>query len=679
MILCCLLCSVASWSVSGQNGRKQVKPQDLPPEMRPPHPPEKTEQRFLIDAKRSGEDLNGEDALPRSREFKRIDSTYYLGWMYEGAYKYNHAEDYLGYKNAAVPLARALDLMERDYAAPLGTRTDNMLTYYPTHRFKLDYTIIAYYLMNCYSNTDQPDKVFALLQRAAKWKMQHHYYLEVYNAMAWTVHRNRFYTHDKYAFLKNSIAENEQLAQRYLDSSMMQISRNHILNKTILPELEEPERMGVYHYKNILYGYALKIDSANHYFNLMREGNRLPHNNYGNFKMVCGDFRTAESEYKIAGMYDGGDKRLQEWAYYSSLLDIYKGETKEGIELEQNMIRSSGSTPGFGWYNIGLARCLMYDGQISEAKRHIEKAAEFKEVHIGTTLGQSHYDFSIQLLKLIEKEHEWEMHRFENRKWYLHPDVMAGMMKDLGEIYMQQFLIINQFAKNPERDNVIYKLFSTESTVSWDEIRYLVKDFSPGFFIHKFQTQALEDRRKYVRKYFNLMVAGFYVNQKRYMDAKAILNELPNDEHLDFDYEKLFTARVYEFEARCAEGLGKTHDRDTWLYRLYTLYPQLVPFTGMAVNMDIHLSGAVDPIVQARLNELNVSSMVAHDGPTVQAYVTFTKTGDRKDISYYVIDNEGKYVVKKQQFAWQKPEAAARDLAYRLFGIGGKMPNAEPE
>jgi hypothetical protein len=169
--------------------------------------------------------------------------------------------------------------------------------------------------MNCYSNTEQPDKVYTLLRRALKWKLQHHYYLETYNYLAWTVHRNRFYTTSKYSFLKNSIAENEKLANRYLDTCMLQIERNRLLNKSIMPEMEESEKIGVWHYKNILYSYSFNIDSAMYYFNLMRMYNRLPHNNYANFKVVCGDFRTAENEYRIASM-EQSDKRLQEWAYY---------------------------------------------------------------------------------------------------------------------------------------------------------------------------------------------------------------------------------------------------------------------------------------------------------------------------------------------------------------------------
>ena len=90
-------------------------------------------KRYEINAKRMGTNMFSEDALPRSREFKRIDSTYYVGWMYEGVYKYDHAADYLGFKNASVPLERALRLMERDFRPELRTRTSDLMTYYPVY------------------------------------------------------------------------------------------------------------------------------------------------------------------------------------------------------------------------------------------------------------------------------------------------------------------------------------------------------------------------------------------------------------------------------------------------------------------------------------------------------------------------------------------------------------------
>jgi hypothetical protein len=656
----------------------------LPPQLMPPHPPSKMGPRYFnIDAKRAIANMYSEEALPYSREFKRIDSTYYVGWMYEGVYKYDHAADYLGYKNAAVPLERALTLMERDYAKALATRANNIMELYPIRAIQPDYTTIAYYLVQCYGNTEQPEKLYALLRRAIKWNFQFHYSLDAYDYLAWTVHRNRFYTSAKYSFLKNSIDENEKLANRYLDTALMMIEKNKAINAPLAQYLtgnfEEREKMSVYHYKTVLYSYNFNVDSADHYFDLMRKARRLPHNNYANFRVTVGDFKTAEEEYTIASTQDAGDKRLQEWAYYTSILNIYKAKPKAGIDLSRNMIKSGGTTPGYGWYNIALARTMLYDGQISESKRYADKAAEFKELHIGTTLGQSHYDFSIQLLKLIGKENEWAMEKFEHANWWYNPKVLLNMSQKLSEKYLQQFLIINQFAQNPERDRVIYKLFSTESTVSWDEIWYLVRDFSTKYFITRFQKEAQTDNRKYIHKYFELFVALLKIQQGKHKEAKAMLDKLQRDPTLDVEYEKLFLARVYQAEAECAEKMDKPAERNDWLYRMYSLYPQLVPFTGMKMNMRLHVSGNADKDVVDRLKGFNINWAADVSVPAPEVYVIFDKKGTKKNISYYVLDSRGNYIVHKQGFAWQKPEEAAKGLAYRLFNIGGKTEEQQKE
>ncbi len=535
--------------------------------------------------------------------------------------------------------------------------------------------MIAFYLEQCYSNTDQPDKVYALMRRVLKWHFQMDLYMDAYNYLAWTVHRNRFYTSTKYPFLKNSIDENEKLANRYLDSGMAQIIHNEAINAPIaqyFPNYELTEKNSVYHYKNILYSYSFNIDSAMYYFNLMRAMGRLPHNNYANFRGICGDFRTAEAEYKLASMQDAGDKRLQEWAYYSTILDIYKARPKVGALLARDMIKAAGSTPGYGWYNIALSRCMLYDGQVSEADRYADKAAGFKELHIGTTLGQSQYDFSIQLLKLINKEQWYQMDEFEHSNWWYNPAVLLDMAKKLGEKYLQQFLIINEFAQNPERDRVIYKLFSTESTVSWDEIWYLVHDFSNQFFINRFQKEAETDNRKYIIKYFELFVARLKMQQGSYSQAKVTLDRLLRDPNTDADYEKLFTARVYQAEAECAGKLKDITMQNAWLYKLYVLYPQLVPFIGMPMNMTLHINGDVDAATEKRLRAFNINWVSGSSVPAPQAFITFARNGNKKDITYYVLDREGNPIVQKQSFAWQKSEDAAVALAYRLFNIGGK-------
>ncbi|MDR3678824.1 MAG: hypothetical protein P4L41_02585 [Flavipsychrobacter sp.] len=669
ILLCSCLCHA-----QGQQAQQQGQQQII--QFASPHPPAKIAARSEIDAKRMGVNVNSEDALPRSREFLRVDSTYYVGWLYEGAYKYNHAADYLGFKNASVPLEHALRLLERDYKKQLATRTDNLMLYYPAYKFDIDYTLTALYLMNCYSNMDEAEKVYLLLRRVLHWNFQRDFYMDAYNYLGWTVHRNRFYTSAKYPFLKNSIKENEALANRMLDSGLHKIKRDKVTNAHIFPPgYEANDILGVYHYKSILYSYSISIDSAEYYFNLLRNSPIFPHNNYATFRAICGDFRTAESEYKKSVSSDGGDKRLQEWAYYSSIIDNYKAQPKTGVALMKDMIRSAGSTPGFGWYNIALARCMLYDGQVEEANRYADKAASFKELHIGTTLGQSQYDFSIQLLKLINKDAAFQQQEFENRNWWYNPRVLANMTSLKVDKYLQQFLIINQFSQNPERDMVIYKLFSTESTVSWDEIWYLIKDFSTSYFLDKFKKEALTDDRKYVRKYFQLFVALLEIKEGNYQYARTMLDGILRSPDIDVDFEKLFIARVFQAQAECAKERKDNVAYDDWMYRLYATYPQLVPYTGLQMNMNLHMSGAVDKEVADRLKACNINWVTDLAIPAPDVYVVFVKNGNKKDIQYFVTGKGGNVLVNRQSFACQKADEAGVSLGYRIFNIGGKEPD----
>ncbi len=636
--------------------------------------------RYEVDAKRTGTDMNSEDALPRSREFKRIDSTYYVGWMYEGAYKFNHAADFLGFKNATVPLERALTLMERDYRRELATRTSDIMQYFPVYKFHIDYTLIAYYLMNCYSNMEEPDKVYALLRRVLKWNFQRDYQMDVYNLLAWTVHRNRYYTSSKYSFLKNSIDENERYANKLLDSGLRRVAINKRLNAQIFqPGYEEFEKQSVYHYKSILYSYALKIDSAAMYYNLLRNSPIFPHNNYATFRAICGDFREAESEYQQAVMQDAGDKRLKEWAYYTSIIDIYKARPDRGSELMRDMIKANGSTPGFGWYNIALARTEYYNGLIYSSDQYANKAAEFKEVHIGTTLSQAHYDFSVQLVRLMNKQSLLNRQKFENKNWWYNPRIIGRMSRLLGEKYMQQFLIINQFAQNPERDRVIYKLFSTESTVTWDEVWYLVKDFSTKFFVGRFQKEMQTDERKFVRKYFKLFVARLKMEQGDNREAQTLLNEVLRDPNIDPDYEKLFLARVYQAQAECALKRKDNAAYNEYIYRMYQAYPQLVPDVELKMNMRLNVSGRPDEIVLDRIKDCNIEWVNSSSIPAPSVYLIFSGSGDKKRVEFYVLDREGKYIVEKQSIDYEKSDTIGVSLAYRLFNIGGVLKTDETQ
>jgi hypothetical protein len=224
---------------------------------------------------------------------------------------------------------------------------------------------------------------------------------------------------------------------------------------------------------------------------------------------------------------------------------------------------------------------------------------------------------------------------------------------------------------------VIYKLFSTESTVSWDEIWYLIHDFSTRFFVEKFTRETQTNKRKYINKYFNLFIARLKMQQGHYEEAIRILEIARNDQNTDPDYERMFYARVFESEALCAKALKKEPEYNTWMYRMYIQFPQLVPFSGMPMNMRLHISGDADHRIEDALHRCDINWNNNADIPSAQAYVNVATHGNKSEVTYYVLDLTGNYIVKKQGCTLRRDDDPVTILAPRLFDIGGMAPESE--
>lgn len=626
-------------------------------------------KRYEIDAKRKGVDFAKEEGLAASREFIRVDSTYYVGWMIQGMYFSERAADYNGYKNVAAPLEKALDLLERDYAQELKTRTSDPMEYLKIYKFHSDYSNTANYLFQAYQNTEQNEKSYTLLRRVERWNMQKEIVLNAHTMLSWITHRNRFYTQRTYSFLRNSIQANEQLANNYLDTALMLIRNNLAINQSVFPESSLVfELQSVYHYKSLLYAYNFKIDSAQYYFAQMEEGGIFPYSNYGIFCTIQAKFREAEAAYETASMQDAGGKHLQEWAYYNSLVTIYKGNPMQAMLNMRDMIRASGSTPGFGWYNIAMARACMYEGNIAESQKYLDKAAQFKELHIGTTLGKSHYEFSINLLNLVNKINRVKQEKFEDKNWWWHPGALYRIGVLSTEKYAQQYLVANQLAANPERDNVVYRLFATESTISWDEIWYLIKGYSTNYFYQKFEEQLKSDPREKVYKYFNLYLARIEMEKGEYKAAEArLLRTLGFTEDIDEDYEKLFLARAYEALAICSDKNDEKKQYQQSLAQMYSLFPQLLPYAALKPEFNLAVSGSNDAILEG-IKKYNIKWNTGNPYAP-KAQLTFTGSGNKKSVTYSVTDFQGNIIVKPATVLIGDKEEAIRTVAYGLFNI----------
>jgi len=631
--------------------------------------------RYEIDAKRQGVNPLEKDALPRSREFIRLDSTYYVGYMFEGLYKSDRSSDYLGFKNAIQPLRTAFILLQKDYGKNLKTLFLSTSEYMQSMSRYIDFLQVTNTLKDCYDNIERPDSVMWVLDQFASYNFPKDH-LGLYTTRAWTYHRNRFFTSEKYSFLKNSVKENEQAAFGYCYYALDKIEANQGKNDVWFgPGQAEIDKLAVYHYLALLHGYNKNYDSSEYYYQRMAMTGMISWNNYGSLKHELGEFQTSLEFYE-RDRYKSQQKMLREPYYFIPILDVYGGRTKEAMNMCKEMITESGSTPGFGWYNIALCRSYMYDGQLDSAEYAIQKAADFKEIHIGTTLTQSQYDFTVNLLRLQLTERKIALVKFENKGWWYSPSSLYKIAALKFQKTLMQYVLVNEMASNPERDRTIYDLFCGESTTTFDEAFYLIKDFSPSYFIKKYENYQKTDNRKNIQRYFKL-----FTHQMQWVDgdedeALQGYKDLIKEVTLDTANEKLFLGRLYEDLAKASDEDGNDKEYNFYTNALYEDYPQLLPFSGIKTRVKLNVSGIEDEQTEKVTKEIKkcrIDWVDDADGNTLIAYINYIKRGDKYEATVNVKSGSNKTVVSNEKMIFKETSGAGKELALRLFAKGGAL------
>ncbi|MDR1594137.1 MAG: hypothetical protein LBS43_06610 [Prevotellaceae bacterium] len=637
-------------------------------------------RRYEIDIRREEMNVSTSSLLPnevmlRAREFIRKDPTYYVGYMFEGFYRYDRAGDVAGYVQAAKPLRQALELFEKDYAVALRDVYSSEEAYGGYKDRVYDYIYITEKLMDCYSNIERPDSVIWLLNRYKSWNFQHDDF-GADNYIAWTYHRNRFYTSEKFDFLYNSVKENEEAALHFLKQNLENINKNAAKNESVINHWGIiGAKLSVYHYLAILYSYMHKPDSARIYYNYMRPYSSIfPYNNYAIFCFTTGFFEESYSYFKYASFRDTYDKyRLKESIYYMSILDVMKADPQKSVNDLSLYIKQSGVRPGWGWYNMGLARALMYNGQLDSSMICINKAGKFNDVHIGTTWGQSHYAFSHSILKFVNLQRKEAAIRFEDKYYWLSPTKLKKIAEIKLEQYMIQMLIFNQLSSNPERAEVYYRLFASEATISFDEIFYMIKDYGRNYFIKEFGKQIENDERDIIRKYFKLFQGKLYIEKGDARKALKVLEDIYNQDLIDDnEYEKLYLARLYEALAMANEASGTKTNFEKFLTQFYQTYPQLVPYSSVKMKFKIETkTGEIESSKQilSDLNLFNIDFETSGDNlPTLK--LNFGKTADNKDIVEYSVESSwGTKIVIPSSIVYTDTKDVAKRLAYSIFNM----------
>ncbi len=422
----------------------------------------------------------------------------------------------------------------------------------------------------------------------------------------------------------------------------------------------------------MIHSYLQQYDSSEYYYNLMAAFGSISYNNYGSLKHEIGEFETAAQLYGIEKEAGAPDKRLREPYYYLPMLSLYAGNTKQSMDMAKEAVSYSHSMPGFGWYNIALARAYMYNGQLDSADITLKKASSYKEVHIGTTLTQPQYEFTIQLLRLVWYNKKIALAKLSDKGWWYKPSKWYEIASLWLKRYADKYILARLISENPERERIIYDLFCGESTVSYDEIYNIMDAFSPQFFSRLMDEKKISDPRLNIRKYFELGQARMLVDRGRKSDASAIIHNLLKDEKLAGPHEKLFLARLYELYAKISTGNEKQFALNTE----YEIFPELVPFTGQPIQMALQISGDDEQIIKKVTDGLKQTGIqwvdvARQDVPSAGLFIQ--KKGNKYEMTIDTRSSNNVAIVKNEKLVFRPENNITNEVLLRIFGKSGPV------
>ncbi len=613
--------------------------------------------------------IDPKTADKKAQKYLSSDSTYYMGWLYEGAFLFDRAADFVGYGKCIYPFLRAKLLLEKEYAEDLFTRTRKYEKYYQIFPYQDDYQYISYCLSQSYATISRPDSSYWIAEEYKRINFQKdvNRYHGPYISQAWIVYRNRYRLDMNFAFLQSELDSNVNRAEQLMDSSKWRNENNAEINNQALSFVDNNlDLQSYYHFQSILFSYKKQFEDAEESYDKLENLGYFSFNNYALLKMAEGQFAQSNMyfEYERKGFPE--QKFLEEWIYYLSILNTYNGENKRSIRDLKSWIDKVGSTPGYGWYQIALARALAYNGNLKEAEDALTKARFFTEYHIGTTLGQESYEQAISFLDLFIQELKLHQIKFENKRWYLSLSYLWKYTKVKWNIWIRKWVLQNELANFSDREKLVYDLFSGESVSGWQELYLPIQDFSPRYFLRYYQSLiASENTPAELLPFYKFAKMGILMEQGQDKKAQTLAEELRRESLLADPYYRLL---AYELECKYSE-LGLENERKSQQNK-YRMYPTMLPFSSERMHFNVEYYGEKSDHVERikdRLGRTNIGFNTEKNPEDPTAIITFMKSQGRNFASVS-LDFEGERLLEAQKFSLESEEDALK-IAYALFQI----------
>ena len=628
--------------------------------------------RTTIDSLRYGFDYKSADAYRNANQAKHLDSTYYVGYLIEGYHFFEKAEEHSGLTKAVTPLRKALTLFEKEFGKVLDHRITRSEMYTGAWRDlfrQLDYYDISNRLISTYITLEQPDSAYSATRRLMKKDLVFDF--QSRHWLSWLYFRSRIY----------SIEENMRLAIAYTDSMEARYRRNVPFIKSQIMSVVvkgspfyrafdnsfvQAPLSTIANTRGILYGYNLNPELAASYFKKMEgEDNLAKTVNLGFTYLSAIDFREAESYFsKVPDR--GSRSRGGHWQGYSM---IYAGKDMPlagALQLQEDR-DNHGYTIGYGWDNLCIARMYLYSGNIEACARALKKADDFNEVHYNTSFREDQYRFMLKTLRLMQARYQIQAHKFENKNRWLSFNWWKDFPGLAYDKYTTLYKLANEMTENPERDMVYYHILHTESVISFDELWYIIKNYSNDFFLKKFKAYEQNDPRQQTDRYYKYYIGKLLLETGKSEQAYDMLTSILNSGKLDKIYERLLVARIHENCAIIANDNGWGPQLAFHTNLFYQTYPELVPFSDIQMSFQLSLNAdQQNPAVKKLLGQLekfNINWHADEAGNFPEVQFAFD---DQNQVQYQVMVNREIFT---QGYVDLSAPDAVKKLAYRLFKV----------
>jgi hypothetical protein len=609
-------------------------------------------------------------AYELSQKMIQLDSMYYVGHFFEANYRFYRTSDKRGYETAIKSLVKAVELIEKDFPEKLK-RSTNINVYINQYQFQRKYAFLIYLLGKSYEYVDKPGEAIKVVRRLQKRNFVCNFGVNAYENISWIYLRNRMYSPEKYDFLKPTIEENLETASRYADSIKTSDRYNQQYLDVWWPDFANDALLSYYHYKNIIYTHQIKLDSAEYFSEQLEKYDRLSYNNYGNLQFIQAKFQEAEESYDKAREKDDYiQKDIKEFDYMQSAIKIFQNDLSSSKSIIEESIKNLGTSPGFGWNNIALSRAYYYSGDLKKSKEFRDKAANFKEIHVGSTWGEVAYDRNTLLFKYLFHKKSITEITFKDKSYWYKPKKLYDISKHHFKQENAHLLLTSELSADPERFIGYYNLFASENNIFFDEIWELIKYFNAEYFIKIFKDKLQEDERERIHKYFNYFIAQFYLEDESYDLAIKYFESVLEDKYLDEANEKLLLARVNEGLSKAYEEKDNMVAANDNLMAFYMNFPQLVPYSDLTMKFNLKVANnTLTPEQEQIIEELKSCNIewVENDlnWPTLK--INMTKKDKKHLIDYQVdIANDIKF---EGRLELKNLEHPGQLIAFRAFGI----------